>query len=57
MTISQGDGVLKRDTTKITVSRASEWSGEYVLAFAKPADDEGHIELYMASEIEVGGSA
>jgi hypothetical protein len=49
--------VLKHDTTKITVAGAAQWSGNYTLAFAMPADEEGNIELYRADDITTGGSA
>jgi len=55
--ISQGPDVLKLDTTKITVSNAAAWSGNYTLALAKLADENGHIEMYMAEGIIPGGSA
>jgi hypothetical protein len=56
-TISQAEGVLKRDTTTVTITGAASWSGNYTLALAKPAGGEGDPELYMAGGITLGGSA
>lgn len=55
--ISQDPDVLKFDTTKIVLTKAAEWSGNYTLAMAKPADENGDINLYKAIGITTGGSA
>jgi hypothetical protein len=54
--ISQGTGNLKHDITKITISDAANWSGQYNLGLTKRPDDEGNVDIFLATEITVGGS-